>query len=221
MEQLSIQEENEQKKEYLRSYRKALRREERILDEIQELRMNKMFPSAVNDGMPRGSEQSDLSNYIVALDEMIEELKNERLERAKLRQRIERDIRALDNEDEQEVLRLRYIKDLKWEEVALELNYSWAHTHRIHGEALGHFQIGGELDVVLNLTQEEKYEYKNDEGDTTDLNKVNSYTCRINSDYSEIKCEVNDISELNEEQEEMRQKGLQEVIERYDLLFGD
>ena len=99
--ELSIQEENEKKKEYLRSYRKALRREERILDEIQELRMNKMFPSAVNDGMPRGSEQSDLSDYIVALDEMIEELKNERLERAKLRQRIERDIRALDNEDEQ------------------------------------------------------------------------------------------------------------------------
>lgn len=141
--ELSIQEENEQKKEYLRSYRKALRREEGILDEIQELRMNKMFPSVVNDGMPRGSEQSDLSNYIVALDEMIEELKNERLERAKLRQRIERDIRALDNEDEQEVLRLRYIKDLKWEEVALELNYSWAHTHRIHGEALGHFRIRG------------------------------------------------------------------------------
>ena len=55
--ELSIQEENEQKKEYLRSYRKALRREERILDEIQELRMNKMFPSVANDGMPRGSEQ--------------------------------------------------------------------------------------------------------------------------------------------------------------------
>ena len=95
--ELSIQEENEQKKEYLRSYRKALRREERILDEIQELRMNKMFPSVVNDGMPRGSEQSDLSDYIVSLDEMIEELKNERLERAKLRQRIERDIRALED----------------------------------------------------------------------------------------------------------------------------
>ena len=74
MEQLSIQEENERKKEYLRSYRKALRREEGILDEIQELRMNKMFPSVANDGMPRGSKQADLSDYIVALDEMIEEL---------------------------------------------------------------------------------------------------------------------------------------------------
>lgn len=141
MEQLSIQEENEQKKEYLRSYRKALRREERILDEIQELRMNKMFPSVANDGMPRGSEQSDLSDYIVSLDEMIEELKNERLERAKLRQRIESDIRALDNEDEQEVLRLRYIKGLKWEEVAVEMGYSWKQTHRIHSSALQNFKM--------------------------------------------------------------------------------
>lgn len=138
---LSIQEENEQKKEYLRSYRKALRREERILDEIQELRMNKMFPSVVNDGMPHGSERSDLSNYIVTLDEMTEELKNERLERAKLRQRIERDIRALDNEDEQEVLRLRYIKGLKWEKVAVEMGYSWKQTHRIHSSALQNFKM--------------------------------------------------------------------------------
>ncbi len=139
--ELSIQEENEQKKEYLRSYRKALRREERILDEIQELRMNKMFPSVANDGMPRGSEQSDLSDYIVALDEMIEELKNERLERAKLRQRIERDIRTLDNADEQEVLRLRYIKGLKWEKIAVEMGYSYKWIHKIHGRALKNFKI--------------------------------------------------------------------------------
>lgn len=139
--ELSIQEENEQKKEYLCSYRKALRREEGILDEIQELRMNKMFPSVANDGMPRGSEQSDLSDYIVALDEMIEELKNERLERVKLRQRIERDIRALDNEDEQEVLRLRYIKGLKWEEVAVEMGYSRRRITQIHEEALLNFKI--------------------------------------------------------------------------------
>ena len=103
--------------------------------------MNKMFPSVVNDGMPRGSEQSDLSNYIVKLDEMIEELKNERLERAKLRQRIERDIRALDNEDEQEVLRLRYIKGLKWEEVAVEMGYTYRRTLQIHGKALQNFKI--------------------------------------------------------------------------------
>lgn len=57
-----IQKENEEKKEYLRSYRRAVKREKDILDEIQRLRTDKMFPFVVNDGMPRGSSQSDLSD---------------------------------------------------------------------------------------------------------------------------------------------------------------
>lgn len=139
--ELSIQEENKQKKEYLYLYQKALKKERDILDEIQELRADKMFPSIVNDGMPHGSSQTDLSNYAATLDEMIEELKQERLKRAKLRWKIVRDIRALENEDEQKVLRLRYIKGLKWEEIATEMNYSYKWIHKIHGKALKNFKI--------------------------------------------------------------------------------
>ena len=141
VEQLSVQEENEKKKEYLRGYQKSLKREQDILNEIQELRADKMFPSIVNDGMPHGSSQTDLSAYAATLDEMIEELKQERLKRAKLRRQIERDISALKNEDEQKVLRLRYIKGLKWEEIAAEMNYSYKWIHKIHGKALKNFKI--------------------------------------------------------------------------------
>lgn len=112
-----IQKENEEKKEYLKSYRRAVKREKDILDEIQRLRAGKMFPSVANDGMPKGSNQSDLSDYIAILDEQIELLKVERLEKARCYQKIERQIKQMENEDEQEVLRLRYITGLKWEEV--------------------------------------------------------------------------------------------------------
>jgi DNA-directed RNA polymerase specialized sigma subunit len=47
----------------------------------------------------------------------------------------------MENEDEQEVLRLRYIKGLKWEEVALKMNYSWKQVHRIHSSALKSFKM--------------------------------------------------------------------------------
>lgn len=141
MEQLSVQEENEKKKEYLYSYKKALKREQDILNEIQELRADKMFPSIVNDGMPHGSSQTDLSSYAATLDEMIEELKQERLKRAKLRRKIVRDIRALENEDEQKVLRLRYIKRMKWEEIATEMGYTYRRALQIHGKALRNFKI--------------------------------------------------------------------------------
>lgn len=133
--------ENEEKKEYLKSYQRSVKREQDILNEIQRLRMDKMFPSIVNDGMPHGSSQRDLSDYIVTIDEMIEDLKQERLKRAKRQQEIEHRIRQMEDEDEQRVLRLRYIKGLKWEEVAVEMGYSWKWIHKIHSEALKHFEI--------------------------------------------------------------------------------
>lgn len=136
-----IQKENEEKKEYLKSYRRAVKREKDILDEIQRLRADKMFPSVANDGMPKGSNQSDLSDYIAILDEQIELLKAERLEKARCYQKIERQIKQMKNEDEQEVLRLRYMTGLKWEEVAARMSYSWKHIHRIHSSALCNFKM--------------------------------------------------------------------------------
>lgn len=123
------------------SYRWAKKQEERILEEIQALRMDKMFPSAVNDGMPKGSEQRDLSDYAVKLDELIQELKEERLEKVKRLRNIEKSIRELQNEDAQMIMRLRYIDGLKWEEVCVAINYEWAQMHRIHAKALREIKI--------------------------------------------------------------------------------
>ncbi len=139
--EITIQEENEQKKEYLKSYRRAIKREQDILDEIQRLRLDKMFPSVVNDGMPHGSSHSDLSDYAAILDEQIDLLKEERLEKVRYYQKIERQISQMENEDEQEVLRLRYILGMKWEEVAVKMDYSWRQIHRIHSAALLNLKI--------------------------------------------------------------------------------
>ena len=84
-----------------------------------------MFPSVVNDGMPKGSSQSDLSDYIAILDEQIELLKKERLNKVQQYRKIESQIRKMHSEDERKVLRLRYIKGLKWDDVATEMGYGW------------------------------------------------------------------------------------------------
>ena len=57
----SKKEENHIKITWLNRYRKAVREEQLILDEIQRLRESRMFPSLVLDGMPHGSDHSDLS----------------------------------------------------------------------------------------------------------------------------------------------------------------
>lgn len=133
--------ENEKKKEYLRSYRAAKRREKYILEEIQRLRADKMFPSLVADGMPHGSGGGDLARYMELVEEQIEKLGKERLETAEVYTRIERQIRQMENETEKEVLRLRYIRGMKWEEIAAEMGYSWKQIHRIHGSALSNFKM--------------------------------------------------------------------------------
>lgn len=136
--------ENEKKKEFLRKYRRAARREQEILDEIQRLRADKMFPSVCNDGMPRGSSQTDLSDYMAEIDAAIEDLKEERLEKIKIYREIEMRIRCMKDEDEQEVLRMRYIKEMKWEDIAEKMNYSYSGTLKLHGRALTDIEIAKE-----------------------------------------------------------------------------
>lgn len=136
--------ENEKKKEFLKRYRKAVRREQDILDEIQRLRADKMFPSVCNDGMPRGSSQTDLSDYIAEIDAAIEDLKEERLEKIKIYREIEMRIRCMKDEDEQEVLRMRYIKGMKWDDIAEKINYSYSGTLKLHGRALTDIEIAKE-----------------------------------------------------------------------------
>lgn len=133
--------ENEKKKEFLKRYQKAVKREQDILDEIQRLRADKMFPSVCNDGMPRGSSQTDLSDYAAEIDAAIEDLKEERLEKIKIYREIEMRIRCMKDEDEQEVLRLKYIKGMNLETVAERMDYSYRTILDIHGKALKNFEI--------------------------------------------------------------------------------
>lgn len=133
--------ENEEKKEYLKGYQRAVRREQKILDEIQQLRMDKMFPSVVNDGMPKSNKYSDLAEYVAKVDELIEKLKNERFEKIKLMDDILYHISLLEDKDEQRVLKLRYIKGLKWKEIEEALGYSHRSVHRLHSKSLQHLII--------------------------------------------------------------------------------
>ena len=133
--------ENEKKKAFLQRYRECERREREILEEIQRLRMDQMFPSVVNDGMPKGSQQSDLSDYVAAMEEQIDRLKQERLERARTRDQIDLAIRRMENPDERRVLRLRYLWGLGWKEIGEKMGYSREGAIKLHGRALPKFEI--------------------------------------------------------------------------------
>lgn len=143
----SMKTENEKKKEYLRSYRVHVRRVQRITAEIEELRAMKMYPSVKdNDGMPYGSGgQGDLSGYAADLDQMIQELIDERYLRIKTYQQIAGQIKKLRSENEKDVLFYRYIKGLDWWEIAEKMSFSERWIYKLHGKALAHFEIPKEF----------------------------------------------------------------------------
>lgn len=132
---------NEKKKEYLNGYRDAKRREKRILEQIQQLRLDAMFPRLQGDGMPRGSSQSDLSDYMERHEELMDDLKKERLEALKEQTEIREAINRLKDEDEIEVLTRKYILSQTWGKIAEELECDRRTAIRKHGNALKNFEI--------------------------------------------------------------------------------
>lgn len=134
-------EENEKKKEYLRRYHAAEIAEKEICEEIEKLRLDKMFPALIQDGMPHGSSAGDLSAYAAQLDELLTELKDQMEKRIRIRREITRKIETMQDETEKTVLRLRYIHWLQWEQIAERMGYGWTQVHRIHGRALTNFKM--------------------------------------------------------------------------------
>ena len=132
---------NQLKKDYLNGYRNAKRREKRILEQIQQLRLDTMFPCLQGDGMPRGSRQSDLSDYMSRYGELMDQLKEERLEAVRQYTDIHNAIRNMKNEEEKEILERKYLMRQTWEEIAQSLGYSRITVIRKHGEALINFEI--------------------------------------------------------------------------------
>ena len=134
-------EENELKKEYLNGYKYARMRAKRVAEQIQQLRLDTMFPCFQGDGMPRGSDQSDLSDYIERYDELMEELKKEELDAIEQYTNIHIAIEWMEDEEEKEILERKYLMRKSWETIAKELGISRRTAIRIHGNALINFKI--------------------------------------------------------------------------------
>ena len=137
--------ENEMKKEYLRGYRRHVRKLSRIEAELEELRTMKMAISVNNDGMPHRSDQNDMSGYAAELDQLERSLREERCKRVSAYKDIVKRIKSLHSENELDVLFYRYIRGLAWWEIAEKMGYSERWVLKIHGEALAHLKLPKEF----------------------------------------------------------------------------
>lgn len=136
-----LTEENEKKKEYLKRYEKAMRQLKRHEERINEIRGSAVNISVISDGMPHSHNKSDLSSYAVQLDREERKYLKARYQRLIICNEIFHKIELLENEDEKDVLIYRYIKLLRWEDIAVKMQYSWQHVHKIHSRALQNFML--------------------------------------------------------------------------------
>lgn len=129
------------KKEYLRSYEKAVRQMERSELRLQEVQLSRICPAIVNDGMPHAHNSNDLSSYAVLLEKEKKKYLKCRYRRIKKCKEITDRIERLGDEDEKDVLMYRYIKLMKWVDIREKMGVTERQMYRMHSQALKNFKM--------------------------------------------------------------------------------
>ncbi len=163
-----LKKENKTKKDYLKRYQQETMALRRIEDELEELRLDRMFPTSNSDGMPHAHNNEDgMSKYAVLLDKYERKLIKKKYRRIRIRSEIRNRIEQLENENEKNVLTYRYIrlvdltelikqpdgtykektitpkcKLMEWDDVAVKMGYSRTQIDRFHSDALKNLKMG-------------------------------------------------------------------------------
>jgi len=133
---------NDKKKDYLNSYKNLCKKLKSLEDQLQSLRETEESAKtpSISD-MPKAHNQTDLSDVMVRIEEVYTKIVRLRAECIKRKLEIEDKIADMPDGIEADILRKRYLEFKSWEEICVELNYSWRQTHRLHSNALSNFKM--------------------------------------------------------------------------------
>ncbi len=96
--------------------------------------------SAINyepkEGSGTPNTKSPQEKYYPLLERYEKEIETDIERLVELKKEVISVIDQLDNADEVNLLYMRYVQLMKWEDIAKKMNLSYKHTHRIHARAL-------------------------------------------------------------------------------------
>lgn len=122
-------------KEQLRQYQYIEREIKLLQADVCQVRDSLQSAQILSD-MPKGGNNADRIADTIAKIVDIEAIIHYKIRQLiELRGEIEATIDGLPS-DQRVLMRLRYIEGCSFEAIAVNLNYSWRHTHRLHGNAL-------------------------------------------------------------------------------------
>lgn len=125
-------------KEDLKEYTNIKKELTQIQFKLKELEERKssiksMIISDIN--VQTSHNNNSIENLLIKIEECIEEYNKKEIELYNKQLEIENCINSLDA-TERIIARSRYIEGKTFEQIAVDLNYSWRHTVRIHGKIL-------------------------------------------------------------------------------------
>jgi len=133
---------NQEKKDFLNRYRDNEREIRRLRNEIQRWKDSAYITSVKYTGAGGGTDGQDkLQVNVERLVRLQNRLTAQMRARIQLRGEIEDAIESVPDDRLQLLLRYRYIEGLTFERIAVELNYSWRQTVRMHGRALSELKM--------------------------------------------------------------------------------
>lgn len=134
---------NEEKKEYLNGYRNICLRICNLQEQLEEVQetASSVRSQQLSDMPKAGKRHRDVSDLLVKIESLEDRIDEEIHQSIEKRIEIENVLLEVEDAREAKVLRLRYIKFMKWEEVQEEMCYSIKQIQRIHDKAIRHLRM--------------------------------------------------------------------------------
>lgn len=128
---------NQEKVKFLSQYKTVRRKVDRLAAEIQDWRNMADVVSPGYSDMPKGTATSNpIETAVENIAEVEKELKQRIRELIRVRRRVDRAIRTVQDDTLREVLERRYISGMASEKIAEEMNYSPRWIKKLHGKAI-------------------------------------------------------------------------------------
>lgn len=135
---------NQEKIAFLKRYIYLQREIDRKLDEIDHWRSRVGKVTAAWSDVPGGGGSIYKSGNIAIIDKIVDlqdEIYKDIVNLENISHEIREIIEAVRDDKQRQLLQYRYVDGKSFEWIASSLNYSWRHTHRLHGKALGNIVI--------------------------------------------------------------------------------
>lgn len=133
---------NREKIDYLKQYKNLDKYINHLIEDAERLRTRAEKITPTLTGLPQGGDGENQRE--VAICKLVD-LNNEIDEKIDLYVDLGREIRGnIDSVPDvilRTILLLKYIEGLTWEQIAVDLQYSWRNVHYLHSRALKEFNI--------------------------------------------------------------------------------